>query len=80
MGTITLVWSIGGGSDEGNPTRHGAGMIGKVMSAPRPALYRIRRWLAGAGLAFYFTRIERFHSERVPITGPVLSLAKTKGG
>src|SRR5512137_1891532 len=44
----------------------------KVMSARKPVLYCIGRWLLRASLAFYFTRIERFHSERVPLLGPVL--------
>jgi hypothetical protein len=35
-------------------------------------LYWIGRWLVRAGLAFYFTRIERFHSGRVELAGPVL--------
>ena len=35
-------------------------------------MYNALRWLIGAGLGFYFRRIERFHSERVPLAGPVL--------
>jgi 1-acyl-sn-glycerol-3-phosphate acyltransferase len=35
-------------------------------------MYRFMRWLIGLALGFYFRRIERFHSERVPVTGPVL--------
>ncbi len=42
------------------------------MSAGQPILYRISRWLLRGGLGFYFTRIERFHPERVPESGPVL--------
>ncbi len=42
------------------------------MSASTPLLYRLCRWLLRAALGFYFTRIERFHRERVPHTGPVL--------
>ncbi len=42
------------------------------MSAPKPFLYRVGRGLLRAGLACYFSRIERFHAERVPLTGPVL--------
>lgn len=34
--------------------------------------YRVGRWLLRAALGFYFSRIERFHPERVPRTGPVL--------
>jgi glycerol-3-phosphate O-acyltransferase / dihydroxyacetone phosphate acyltransferase len=36
------------------------------------SLYRVGRWILGAALGFYFNRIERFHRERVPLTGPVL--------
>ncbi len=42
------------------------------MSATRPVLYRVCRALLQGALGFYFTRIERFHAERVPLTGPVL--------
>src|SRR5689334_21643167 len=35
-------------------------------------IYQVMRWLLGLALGFYFRRIERFHAERVPITGPVL--------
>jgi glycerol-3-phosphate O-acyltransferase / dihydroxyacetone phosphate acyltransferase len=35
-------------------------------------LYIFMRWLIGLALGFYFRRMERFHSERVPATGPVL--------
>src|SRR6266850_5593684 len=35
-------------------------------------LYRFMRRLIGVALGFYFRRIERFHAERVPATGPVL--------
>ena len=37
-----------------------------------PGLYRLMRSVLGIGLGFYFRRIERFHPERVPETGPVL--------
>src|SRR3954469_507377 len=37
-----------------------------------PGLYRCMRWIIGLALGFYFRRIERFHPERVPLTGPVL--------
>jgi len=37
-----------------------------------PTLYRILRWILGTALGFYFSRIERFHADRVPLTGPVL--------
>jgi glycerol-3-phosphate O-acyltransferase/dihydroxyacetone phosphate acyltransferase len=36
------------------------------------SLYRVGRWILGAALGFYFNRIERFHRERVPASGPVL--------
>jgi 1-acyl-sn-glycerol-3-phosphate acyltransferase len=42
------------------------------MSARSPVFYRICRWILRASLGFYFTRIERFHPERVPLSGPVL--------
>lgn len=35
-------------------------------------IYQLMRWLLGLALGFYFRRIERFHAERVPTTGPVL--------
>lgn len=35
-------------------------------------IYRAMRGLIGLALGFYFRRVERFHPERVPITGPVL--------
>ena len=34
--------------------------------------YRLSRWVLRAAMGFYFARIERFHLERVPGTGPVL--------
>lgn len=37
-----------------------------------PPIYCICRWLIKAALGFYFSRIDRFHSERVPAAGPVL--------
>jgi len=37
-----------------------------------PGLYRFMRWIIALALGFYFRRIERFHPERVPATGPVL--------
>ncbi len=37
-----------------------------------PLCYRIGRGILRAGLGFYFSRIERFHRERVPATGPIL--------
>lgn len=37
-----------------------------------PGLYSFMRGLIRVGLGFYFRRIERFHPERVPETGPVL--------
>src|SRR6266566_5379750 len=35
-------------------------------------LYSTMRWLLRLALGFYFSRIERFHAELVPTTGPVL--------
>jgi glycerol-3-phosphate O-acyltransferase/dihydroxyacetone phosphate acyltransferase len=35
-------------------------------------IYQLMRWLLGLALGFYFRRIERFHAERVPNTGPIL--------
>ena len=35
-------------------------------------IYQLMRWLLGLALGFYFRRIERFHAERVPSSGPVL--------
>jgi len=35
-------------------------------------IYQLMRWLLGLALGFYFRRIERFHAERVPASGPVL--------
>jgi glycerol-3-phosphate O-acyltransferase/dihydroxyacetone phosphate acyltransferase len=37
-----------------------------------PGLYSFMRGLIGLALGFYFRRIERFHPQRVPLTGPVL--------
>lgn len=40
-----------------------------------PALdlpYRLGRWVLRVALGFYFARLERFHAERVPATGPLL--------
>jgi 1-acyl-sn-glycerol-3-phosphate acyltransferase len=42
------------------------------MNASTPILYRLGRWGLRGALGFYFSRIERFHAERVPHTGPVL--------
>jgi glycerol-3-phosphate O-acyltransferase/dihydroxyacetone phosphate acyltransferase len=36
------------------------------------SLYTVMRGLIGLALGFYFRRIERFHAECVPATGPVL--------
>jgi glycerol-3-phosphate O-acyltransferase/dihydroxyacetone phosphate acyltransferase len=35
-------------------------------------MYRAMRWVVRGALGFYFRRIERFHAERVPASGPVL--------
>lgn len=42
------------------------------MAAAGSSLYRLLRGILGTALGFYFSRIERFHAERVPRTGPVL--------
>jgi 1-acyl-sn-glycerol-3-phosphate acyltransferase len=39
---------------------------------PAPVFYRLGRGLLRLALGFYFSRIERFHTENVPLTGPVL--------
>lgn len=38
----------------------------------RFSIYWFGRWLLGTALGFYFSRIERFHLERVPLEGPAL--------
>lgn len=38
-------------------------------------LYQLMRGVLGLALGFYFRRIERFHAERVPRTGPILLTA-----
>ena len=43
-----------------------------AVSASAPIPYRISRWLLRLATGFYFTRIERFHRERVPRIGPVI--------
>ncbi len=35
-------------------------------------VYRVCHWLAQGAVGFYFSRIERFHGERVPLSGPLL--------
>jgi glycerol-3-phosphate O-acyltransferase / dihydroxyacetone phosphate acyltransferase len=35
-------------------------------------IYWVGRWVLGTALGFYFSRIEQFHQERVPASGPVL--------
>src|SRR5881296_3200589 len=42
------------------------------MDGFRFSLYRIVRGFLRLALGFYFSRIERFHAERVPLSGPVL--------
>lgn len=42
-------------------------------------LYRAMRRLIGLALGFYFRRIERFHIERVPRSGPVLFVSNHPG-
>ncbi len=42
------------------------------MDVVGPGLYKIARWVLQTALGFYFSRIEYFHRERVPLKGPVL--------
>src|ERR1041384_4846947 len=45
------------------------------MQAPSRSvrgIYGLMRWWIRLALGFYFRRIERFHPERVPASGPVL--------
>ncbi|MGH7970423.1 MAG: 1-acyl-sn-glycerol-3-phosphate acyltransferase, partial [Limisphaerales bacterium] len=42
------------------------------MDASTTVLYRLLRWVLRLALGFYFRRVERFHLERVPASGPVL--------
>ena len=42
------------------------------MDETRLSLYRLVRGFLRLALGFYFSRIERFHAERVPLSGPVL--------
>jgi len=42
------------------------------MQTAVPVFYRVCRWILKAATGFYFKRIERFHRERVPRTGPLL--------
>ena len=42
-------------------------------------LYRLMRRLIGLALGFYFRRIERFHIEQVPGSGPVLFVSNHPG-
>src|SRR6267143_365740 len=35
-------------------------------------MYTFMRWFVGLALGFYFRRMERFHEDRVPKSGPVL--------
>jgi 1-acyl-sn-glycerol-3-phosphate acyltransferase len=42
-------------------------------------MYRFMRFLIGLAMGFYFRRIERFHVERVPTTGPVLFTSNHPG-
>ena len=47
--------------------------MSKVLnSTTNTGLYRVMRRLIGLTLGFYFRRIELFHVERVPASGPVL--------
>jgi glycerol-3-phosphate O-acyltransferase / dihydroxyacetone phosphate acyltransferase len=46
--------------------------VARRRTKPMNSLYHIMRGLIGLAVGFYFRRIERFHVERVPATGPVL--------
>jgi len=43
-----------------------------LNSSHHSGLYALMRRVIGLALGFYFRRIERFHLERVPVSGPVL--------
>jgi 1-acyl-sn-glycerol-3-phosphate acyltransferase len=43
-----------------------------AFSSPSDFFYLTMRGLVGLALGFYFRRIERFHTERVPANGPLL--------
>lgn len=57
-----------GSSETAATGRHAPWRTTKTMNS----LYTVIRGLIGLALGFYFRRIERFHAERVPATGPVL--------
>jgi glycerol-3-phosphate O-acyltransferase / dihydroxyacetone phosphate acyltransferase len=42
------------------------------MSTSMAIPYRLSRWVLRTAMGVYFARIERFHPERVPRTGPVI--------
>jgi glycerol-3-phosphate O-acyltransferase / dihydroxyacetone phosphate acyltransferase len=42
------------------------------MNITSSIVYRISRWIVRTTVGFYFSRIERFHRNRVPTAGPVL--------
>src|SRR5262245_51054724 len=47
-------------------------ILEREMKPSFPGLYGFFRRLIGLAMGFYFRRIERFHAERVPASGPVL--------
>src|SRR5262245_45745866 len=49
------------------------------MSGTHTSLYTFMRWLIGLALGFYFRRIECFHAELVPASGPVLFTSNHPG-
>ena len=63
-------------SGPGSAREHGTGRAGPPRTGGQPAIVR---WLARGLLRAYFRRIDRFHPERVPATGPVLVVANHPG-
>lgn len=49
------------------------------MTESHTALYRLLRRVISVALGFYFRRVERFHIERVPQSGPVLFVSNHPG-
>lgn len=50
-----------------------------ALRETRTKLYRVMRRVIGVALGFYFRHIERFHVERVPVSGPVLFVSNHPG-
>ena len=49
------------------------------LSETHTGIYRVMRRIIGVALGFYFRHIERFHVERVPVSGPVLIVSNHPG-